>query len=736
MSYVSNHRVPGQLEAKVVRSPYPHARIVAVDAERAGRVPGVVAVLAGADVLSDGRQSPVFGRLRSDQPILAYDRVRYAGEPVALVVGTSLAAVEAARSLVDVQYEVLPHVVDAVEAGTASAPQLHREWPGNGCGEWAMRIGDMGAGWREADIVVEGTYYSPPASHVPMEPHCCVSAWEGERLHVITTTQAPHRVRQDLETIFRLAEGQVRVETFDLGGAFGAKGQTLIEPMAAFASRVTSRPVRIELDREEVFLTIGKHAATVRLSTGARRDGTLVARRIEVVYNAGAYALSSPHASGQGLVRSPGPYRIANVEARSVARYTNTVPTGPFRGAMTSQLAFAYESQMDEIAAALSMDPVAIRRRNLLCDGDVYATGERLHDLHYEQLLNGAASAIEWGENEPASSRGRSRGKGIALIIKTTLTPSRSEARLELQPDGRVTIWCSGVELGQGARETFARMAAAALDMEDGSMLVARPDTDVTPFDSSTSSSRTTASMGAAIAAAAADLRLKLTQMAAVELRVPEASIVHARGAVLVEGQGLPVTYAQIREGVGAPVVGEGHYQSEGGLSTMNPLDVHGTTTVHWHQGAAAAEVEVDRETGRVTVLRCHGGAYAGRAISPHRVRQQNQGSVIFGLGQALMEEVVYRDGVPANPNLAEYMIPSILDVPMVSSQSVESDDPEAEPHGVGEMALPAVAPAIGNAIFAATGVRLRRLPFTAERVLRALRGMDDLEPPVAAPPP
>ncbi|HVA22636.1 MAG TPA: xanthine dehydrogenase family protein molybdopterin-binding subunit [Candidatus Micrarchaeia archaeon] len=723
LPYVLDHRVPGQLEAKVVRSPHPHGRLRGADTTAALRASGVVAVVTGDDIVRDRRVTPTFGRHRSDQPVLAIGTVRYAGEPVALVVAETVDAAEAGRALVDVRYDPLPHVIDAEAAGEPGAPQLHTAWSGNACGEWALRHGDIERGWAEAERVFEGTYRSPPASHVPMEPHCCVASWEGEHLSVWTTSQAPHRIRADLESVFQLQPGGVRVQTFDLGGAFGSKGQTLIEPMTAFAARLLGRAVRLELDRDEEFLTIGKHAATVRLATGVTRAGRLVARRIEVVYNAGAYALSSPQAAGQGLLRTPGPYRIPSVEARAIARYTNTVPSGPFRGAMTSQLAFAYESQMDEIAAELGIDPVELRRRNLLRAGDEYATGEHPQDLHFDELLEDAARAIGWGETAPPTSPARARGKGVAVMIKTTLTPSRSVARIELHADGRATIRSSSVEMGQGARDALSRIVAQELGLDETLITMPHPDTDTTPFDTTTSSSRTTASMGTALTGAANDLKRQLGAIAAAELGVAAVSLVHAGGAVSVDRGGATLSYQQLCRGMDAPLVGEGSFESEGGLPSMDPLDVRGFSTVHWHQGAAAAEVEVDRETGRVTVLRCHGNAYAGRVVSPHRVRQQNEGSVIFALGQALMEELVYEDGRVVNPNLAEYMIPSILDMPELTSSAVESADAGAERHGVGEMAVPAVAPAIANAVFHATGARIRRLPLTPERVLRALRG-------------
>lgn len=731
--FTLDHRVPGMVHAKAVRSTLPHARIVAVDTAEAQGAPGVIAVVTGADLEADPRIEPYFGEKRADQPVLAIGKVRYVGEPVALVVAETRVQAEAAAALVYVDYEELDHVVDAVEAMQPGAPVVHDEWPDNDCGTWRLSHGDLDAGWAAADHVYEGTYTTPPASHVPMEPHVCVASWEGDSLHVWTAAQAPHAVHRALARMFGVDHDQVRVEVANLGGAFGAKGQVKIEPMVAVAARVAGRPVRMELARDEVFHTVGRHAARVRLRTGVTADGTIVARSVDVVYNAGAYAILSPMAAGQGLIRAPGPYRIPNVTVTSTARYTNTVPTGPFRGAMTAQVCLAYESQLDDIAVDLGIDPVELRRRNLLQDGDVYATGEVMHDAHFCELVDAAAAAVGWGEPLPPAPPGTARGRGLGVMLKSTITPSRSEARIELAADGAVTVLSSSVEMGQGANATLLQIVADELGLDLDRIAIPFPDTASTPFDTTTSSSRTTFSMGAALRDAAAGLRLRLTELAAAQLGCDADELRHVDGAVVRDGAAATtLAYERIVKEAGLDrVAADGLFQSEGGLGGMDPNDVRGSTTVHWHQGAAAVEVEVDLETGRVRVVHAHGACWAGRVVNPFRVRQQNQGCLVFGLGPALFEEVVYDGGQPVNPNLSDYMIPSILDVPTrLTSTALESDAPDAEMHGVGEMALPPLAPAIANAIFHATGARVTDLPLTPERVLRAIRAArgDDLQ--------
>lgn len=724
LEFVLDHRVAGMAHAKAVRSPVPHARILGYQIEDALGMPGVLAVVTGADVQGDDGIDPYFGAPRPDQPLLALGKVRYAGEPVAVVVAETSAQAAEAAAVVDVEYEEDPYVVDADDARTPGAPVIHEDWPDNSCGSWKLRHGDCESALQDAAHVFSDTYYSPPASHVPMEPFVCTAEWKDDGLEVWTSAQAPHAVRTGLEAIFRLPEDGVRVRTKNLGGAYGAKGQVKIEPMVAYAARAAGRPVRMELSRDEVFQTVGKHAARVHLTTGVDAQGRITARRVSVNYNAGAYAITSVGASGQGLTRANGPYTIPNVELESVATYTNTVPTGPFRGAMTSQLAFAYESQIDDIAARLGMDPIELRRLNVLRDGDLYPTGEAMHDMHYVDMLDDLAGAIDWATpSEPAGPR-KVRGKGIAVILKNTMTPSRSEARIEVTREGTVELYSSSVEMGQGASATIVQIAADCLGVEPDRVRLGFPDTRHTPFDTTTSSSRTTYSMGQAIEAAAKDLMTQLGELAATTWGGATEDVEHRDGEVHLRGT--PSRGGSwsdlLQEADVAQVGGHGVYATNFGVLLMDdPHDVKGPVTAHWHQGGAAAEIQVDLDTGRIEVLRMHAACFAGRVVSPHRVRQQNQGCIVMGLGPTLFEELHYQDGTLSNPNLSDYMIPSVVDVPpVITSTAIESETSD-EVHGVGEMALPAVSPAVSNALFAATGVRLTDLPLTPERVLRAL---------------
>ena len=723
-----NRSMPGMAHAKVVRSPVPHASITAIHVSEAASMPGVISVLTSASFEDLGIE-PYFGGLRDDQPVLATGSVRYEGEPVALVIAETEADASEAAAFVDVDYDELPFVTDPRDAMAADAPVLHERWPDNDCGAWKLRRGDIDRGWRDSDKVYEDVFTSPPASHVPLEPHVALARFSDGVLEVWTAAQAPYMVHTALKKMFSLPDDGVRIRAFNLGGGFGAKGGVKIEPLVACAARATGRPIRLVLSRSEVFQTIAKHAAHVTIRTGVKNDGTIVARKVTAVFNAGAYAVSSPLGAGQAMTRAAGPYRIPHVWIDSSARYTNTVPTGPFRGAMTSQVCWAHEQQMDDIAEDLGIDPVEMRHRNLLHEGDEYVTGETMHDVHYIELLDNVTEAIRWDTKSEATSPKRARGKGVALMIKSTLTPSRSEARLRLDDDGILTLMCSSVEMGQGVRTTLAQMAAAYTGVPIERVRVPLPDTALTPFDTTTASSRATFSMGSALRGAADALMEELSRLGSEQLEISRDDLALSDG--MASPRGVPeraVGYATLLRSAGLPSIEtEGVFQSEGGMPALDPETGQGVASIHWHEGAVAVEIEVDLETGRIEVLHCHGACYAGRVISPIRVRQQNEGNMIFGLGQALFEELTYDSGQMVNPNLSDYMIPSILDIPArLTSSAIESSDPDADVHGVGEMTIPCLAPAIGNAIHAATGTRIRDLPMTPERVLRALRDRDE----------
>ncbi len=718
VDYMINLRLPGMLVGKIVRSRVPHANLSKVNATDALRVPGVTAILTGEDL----GPNAFYGAAIKDQGVVAVDRVRYAGEPVAAIAAESMDAAEEAALSLDIEYEELPAVFDAQEALLPGAPVLHAKYPNNLFIHSKLRHGDLDAAFAEADEIFEDTFTSPLAQQTSLEPHVAAAQWDGERLTIWTASQAPFMVKRVVSEVLGLPQEAVRVIVPPLGGSYGGKGHIRIEPLvAALARKTNGRPVKFVLSRAEEFATVTKHAASLTLKTGVRRDGTFAARQVTIYWNGGAYADASPLLIPQGMVRSIGPYRIPAVHVDSYGVYTNLPPAGAYRGAMSSQTTWAYESQMDIIARKMGWDPLEFRLKNLFVSGDQFATGETLHDVHFRECLEASARAMNAPRPvTPPRATGKSNvkiGRGYGVMMKSTVATSKSLARLQLDDDGTVTLYTSTVEMGQGAHTALAQITADAAGGAFGRVRVVGPDTARTPFDSTTSASRSTNMMGRAVLAAGASLKQKLLELAAPFLEMPVEGLHADHGCVYSADASL--AYGEVLKRNHLPSL-----ESSGEHSTafnMDPETGQGISTPHWHQGAGAAEVEVDTETGKVTILRYTAASFAGRVVNPHLAQLQNDGNVIFGLGPTLMEPMVLDGGQVINPNLADYPIPSIRDIPReLISVCVESE--EGEMHGIGEMALPPVAPAIANAVEDAVGVRIRNLPITAEKILRALQ--------------
>ncbi len=757
--YAMNVEMPGMLHARCVRSPYAHARIVRVDASRALAHPGVVTVLTRDDLTED-KLFPYYGAAIKDQPIVAIDKARHVGDVIAAVVAETADAADEAIDLVDVEYEELPAVFDAVEALLPDAPLVHDEivgryvfaaggiQPVNGTNlinHMKVRRGDIDAGFAEADIVHEDVFSSPALHHCALEPHVTVAQWEGENLTVWSSTQMPYFVRQQVAEVFRIPPEQVRVLVYTLGGGYGSKTYTRMEPLAAVLAWKSGRPVRLLLTRAEEFVTTTKHEARVRLRTGLKRDGSITAREVEIHYNGGAYADRSGTIARSGGIGAIGPYRIPNVKVDAYAVYTNRPNAVPFRGLAISQVAWAYERHTDELARVLGRDPIDFRRQNLLHSHERFATSEELEDVHFLELMEDAAAAVGYEQPLPLpSGPHKVVGRGVSSIIKHMgSNPATTTLVIQLDADGTVSGLSSTVDIGQGSRTVIAREVARALDIPEERVDVPFVDTNTTPPDQGTSSSRSSFFNVLAARAAAEDLRVQLRRLAAQFYEVPEADIQIRAGQVFVArnpaplpegegpGEGVPriplakeaeegIDMGELLRAAGvASLRGTGGFQTEIGV---DPETGQGKASHHWHQAAAGAVVEVDLETGKVTLLRLHLTTHAGRVIDRPNAELQNEGCAAFGLSQALFEEMLFDGGLVTNPNLSDYNIPSMEDFPLAFTTTLaESPDPDPEVHGLGETGLPAVPPAIGNAVRDAIGAAVYRIPLTPERVLEAI---------------
>jgi CO/xanthine dehydrogenase Mo-binding subunit len=664
---------PGMLHAALVRSPHAHARVTGVDAS--GLPDGCIALLP-----EDVADLAPYGCQARDQRVLA-DVARHVGDVVAAVAGPTPAAARAAARAVEVTYEELPAVFDPVDAVAPGAPLLHpeaaqsageavsigvRPLPGtNVCHRFRIRHGDVDAGFEAADVVVQRAFRTPGAAHAPMEPHAALAEWEDGRLTLWTGTQTPFNTRADVAHAFGLDEGDVRIVAPPMGGSFGAKTFVRLEALVAALARKAGRPVKATLDRTEEFLCLNRHPATLRVRIGATRDGTLVAKELDCWVDTGAYADCGPGVATKMGYAGVGPYRIPHVRVDALAIYTNLPPNGAFRGYGAMQSVWASERTMDALAAELGMSPLELRRRNLLRDGDAFATGEVIHDVRFAECLDAAAAAVGY-EEDP-------HGAGLCVLLKGMQTPSRAAIAVERTPVGYV-LRSASCEMGQGVRESLRLMGAELLGCEPGQIEVPDPDTDTSPYDTRTTSSRSTHMMGRALVEAVRDL--------------------HDSGGER----------------------GFGEVVNEGGL---DPDTGQGIASTHWHQGAAAARVCVDEETGKVAVEQLHAVAYAGRVVDRAGAELQNEGAMVMGLGTALFEAIDFADGQVANANLSDYNLPAAGDLPAgFTHELIEREGAEA--HGLGETVLPPVPAAIGNAL-ASLGVELHELPMTPERVLEAI---------------
>jgi CO/xanthine dehydrogenase Mo-binding subunit len=728
LPFAANFSLPGLLHAKVLRSTAAHARIVGLDASRAEKAPGVVGVLSGAD-LCEPRISSHYGPVLPDRPVVAIDKVRYAGEPVAVVIAEDEEQAEEALRLVEVEYAELPAVFDPLEATQPEAPLIHdhverREFltfpdlvlnleaGRNIFNHFKLRRGDVEAGFRDSDEVFEHTYRTAAQQHVSLEPHVAICQIEDGQVSLWSSASSPFTARFQLAETLRISQSRVQVVAWNIGGAFGGKTYPRIEPLAALATwKVGGRPVRLAFSRAEEFSTITRHAAIVTLKTGVRRDGTLVARQATVLWSAGAYADISPRVAKNGGYSAIGPYRVPNVWVDSYAVYTNVTPAGGFRGYGVPQVCWAYESQMDEIAHALGIDPLQLRRRNLARNGDLFSTGQVFEDTHFHDLLERCTAGM------------KARGTGVAVTVKTTVTPSTSTASLKLEEDGSLSLLVSTTEVGQGSRTVLAQIAADAVGVQLERVHQAYPDTALTPWDQTTSSSRSTMMMADAVRVAAEDIRRQLRQLAADLLEVGGADVELGEGVAWVRG--VPesrLTFAEIvKRSRRGNLLASGTAASEGHL---DPETGQGIATNRFFQAACAAEVSVDLATGQVTLERLNLQTYAGKVVNPVLAELQSEGNVAFGVGQALQEEIVLDAGQVQNATLADYMIPSLLDLPRDLQVGLLEDSGVI--HGLGESGSPVVPAAIGNAVFDACGVRIRELPITPEKVLRAFKERSD----------
>jgi xanthine dehydrogenase molybdenum-binding subunit len=722
--YSSDMTLPGLLHAKILRSPHAHARIVRIDTSRAAALPGVHAVLS----LENTRGWHTYWYMIA-QPAFP-EELAYAGQEVALVAAETVDIALEALGLIEVEYEVLPAVLTPRESMAPDAPRvpvLDVERPREGNVQQPVYLrarGDVARGLAEADLVSESRFSLPTQYHVDIQTRCCIADWDGRRLTVYEASQGVWNVKRELAKSLGLEEEQVRVVVQNMGGGFGSKaGAQRVVHYAARLAMLAGRPVRLELTRPEEFLSHPRrYAGEVTMRLGARRDGTLTAIDAEIVLDIGSGSLYAGRYS-MTLHQISELYRCPNVRVRIVAVYTNTTPTGPQRGVLDPIATFSTEAAIDDLAARLGLDPLAVRMTNYAADFqglDDTTPALPYTSKHLDACLAAVAEAIGWRERDRprAPSRGAvRRGVGLAAycIERGGYAPFSAKADVVARPDGSVEVQAGVVEIGAGQITVLPMIAAEELGLPADRIRIHHGDTDGTHYAPSSHASRITSEVGPAVLQAASLVRRRLCELVADRLEVSPLDLVAADERIHVRGapeRGVTFTEA-------CALMTEPEIRATGSRAP-NPDDV-----IFRLFGAHGAEVEVDVETGEVRVLRIVCSHDIGRPINPKLVESQQYGGAVMGLGYGLYEEAELdgKSGVLLTPDVHQYRVPTALETPIIEARNIEREDAfypySAKP--VGEAPLVGVMPAVRNAIRHALGIGIDQLPITPARILEAL---------------
>ena len=713
--FTADVTLEGVLWGRALRSPMPHARIVSIDTSRAQRVPGVHAVLTGADV-----RGIRYGRRLYDVPVLAEDLVRFVGERVAAVAAEDRDVAEEALLLIDVEYEELPPLFDPEDALREGAPLLHPEvnsytglpqlleTPSNVFVRDTWVKGDVAEGFAQADRIFENTFTVPRQHQGYLETHSCL-VWVDDlgRTQVWASNKVPYQVKDQLANALGIPRERIRVNPVAIGGDYGGKGSAMDVPLAYFLAVRTGRPVKMAMDYLEE-LTAGnpRHAATVQLKTGVKNDGTITAQQARVVFDSGAYGgfKPTPGVNLGGAAKAGGPYRIPNTDIEALHVYTNNVPGGFMRAPGEPQTVFAAESHMDCIAGELGLDPLDFRLKNLIDQGEDTPTGIQYRDVRARETLNAAVTAADYHSPKPANV-----GRGLAIAERPT-AGGESHAAVTLNLDGTVTVNSSIFEPGTGTYTLLRQIVSEELRLAQESIDVQVWDTDAVEFDTGVGGSRVTRVAGLAALQAAGAAQQETVSVAADLWGWPADGIALEGSSLVRLDTGESRSWAELLRQWGRSVVGKS--------SVVEPNPAATTSFT-----AQVAEVSVDPETGEVKLLRFTTAHDIGEVLNPLDHQGQIDGAVVQSIGYALTEGLEVAEGRVNCASLGEYKMPTTRDIPELRTVLLEPGEGPGPygAKGIGENPLGPVAPAIANAVADAVGARVKSLPITSEKVYRAL---------------
>lgn len=734
--YGPDVRMPGMLWGKILRSPIAHGKLLRIDVQKAKKHPGVKAVITARDV-----PARRYGYAIEDEFIFAIDKVRYVGEPIAAVAAGDEDTAEDALSLIEVDYEDLPAVFEAEEAIGAGAPLVHEDlgnykarsvylasWypvPGTNIVHRASNErGDVEAALKKADYVFEDTFRPSQIHHSYMEPHATVVAVQGGTITVWTCSQEVFELRTVMAGLFGVPESKMRIICTKVGGGFGGKIEPRLEPITIALAMKSGKPVKIVMTRTEEFTAAaGSTPASVKLRTGVMKDGTMVARDISFLWNTGAYA-EGLAPSNRAMKDGIGPYNIPDIRVSSTLVYTNRIRGTQLRGLGVPEGSWAIESQVDMIAERLGIDPLELRLKNILHEGDINAIGDVVQSIGLQECLEKVASEIGWGQ-----PKAKNVGRGLAVIAKSPTTHSSiSGAHVLFNEDGSAQVMVGASELGQGMCVVLSQIAAEVLGIPVESVGITCADTGATPYDRGTFSSRVTFYTGMAVKKAAEDAKSQLLEMASKISEIPASDLsVDEQRIVSARRPEFSLTLRQVLESAHnreKPILGRGWYGGKGDYPSL-PHKVQGKEYVPgWKYAAQAVEIVVDEETGMVKIERIASAHDVGTTLNPISVKGQITGGVVMGIGYAMHERLQFEEGRVINPSFMDYKLPSSQEIPEIVAIPVEVPLPEGPfgAKGIGELAVVGIAPAVGNAIYDALKVRIKDLPLFPERVLTAIQ--------------
>jgi carbon-monoxide dehydrogenase large subunit len=750
---------PNLLYAAVVESPHAHARINDIDTSTAKKVPGVVRIITGKDFPYR------FGLYMHDRHVFAQDRVRFVGEQVAAVIARDPRTAMKAAQLVQVDYTELTPVLSVTDALDGAPVLIHPELKDYWHVPWffpqndtnvahlrKVRKGDPEAAFSEADLVLEDTYHVPRYAHCAIEKHAAVGRYDHSgRLTLWTASQSPHTQRHlfaEALAPLGLTHDDIRVISTFVGGGFGGKAGVSMEILAAaLATSVPGDPVKVLWSRaQEFYNTYQRQGLQARIKLGVKKDGTITALDQILNWDAGAYVEYGANVVNAAGLSATGPYRIPNVRIDSVCIYTNLPPGGPYRGFGYSEFLFGLESHINEVARKIGIDPVEMRRRNAIRGGDTLAYGATMNPSGLVEAIDKVAEEINWGKPEKSNDPNKVRGKGFGLFWKAPAMPpnASSAAFIKFNENGSLNILISGMEIGQGYQTVMAQIAAEVLTVPPEKIRIEAPDTDRNPYEWQTVASHITWSTGNAVKAAALDAQEQIFDTVeralgknrddlflddeSVKSRTESDFELPLRDFVIA---GIPQADGTFR---GGPIIGRGMYMPEFASALSDPeTGQGGKPNIHYTVGASAILLEIDRETGKITIPKVVLAVDAGKALNPDMVKGQIVGGVVQGLGTILYEDMRFDEkGRLLNPNFTDYKIPTAMDIPeQVVPIIIEVAQPDGPygARGIGEHTMIPVAPMVANAVEDALGIRVKSMPITAEKIVLALQEKTNSSP-------